>query len=313
MLLSPIADREGNQPSAIRLRALSLGAGVQSTTMALMAAHGEIGPMPDCAIFADTGWEPKAVYEHLDWLMSGNVLPFPVHIVSAGNIRDELIGAGEGKRWASIPAFAKAVTPAGAVVPVYDEDENGELIEIGSRSTARETVSIGMIRRQCTTDFKIVPIRRKVRELAGLTRKRSPHHPVVEAWIGISTDEIIRAKPSFEAWQIKRFPLIEKRMSRCDCLAWLHRHGYPEPPKSACIGCPFHDNARWRAMRDFDEEAWDDAILVDRALRTGLRGIRGEVYLHRSCVPLDKADLSTLADHGQLDLWPNECEGMCGV
>lgn len=42
--------------STIRLRALSLGAGVQSTTMALMAAHGEIGPMPDCAIFADTGW-----------------------------------------------------------------------------------------------------------------------------------------------------------------------------------------------------------------------------------------------------------------
>lgn len=46
---------EGIGPSPIRLRALSLGAGVQSTTMALMAAHGEIGPMPDCAIFADTG------------------------------------------------------------------------------------------------------------------------------------------------------------------------------------------------------------------------------------------------------------------
>jgi len=41
--------------STIRLRALSLGAGVQSTTLALMAAHGEVGPMPDCAIFADTG------------------------------------------------------------------------------------------------------------------------------------------------------------------------------------------------------------------------------------------------------------------
>jgi hypothetical protein len=36
------------------LRVISLGAGVQSTTMALMAARGEIAPMPDCAIFADT-------------------------------------------------------------------------------------------------------------------------------------------------------------------------------------------------------------------------------------------------------------------
>ena len=60
---------------------LSLGAGVQSTTMALMAAVGELQPMPDCAIFADTQDEPAAVYRHLAWLMSG-VLPFPVHVVT---------------------------------------------------------------------------------------------------------------------------------------------------------------------------------------------------------------------------------------
>ena len=54
------------------LRVISLGAGVQSTTMALLAAHGEIQPMPDAAIFADTGWEPAAVYRHLEWLTSGS-------------------------------------------------------------------------------------------------------------------------------------------------------------------------------------------------------------------------------------------------
>jgi 3'-phosphoadenosine 5'-phosphosulfate sulfotransferase (PAPS reductase)/FAD synthetase len=47
------------------MKVISLGAGVQSTALALMAANGEIGPMPDCAIFADTGWEPEAVYSHL--------------------------------------------------------------------------------------------------------------------------------------------------------------------------------------------------------------------------------------------------------
>ena len=46
----------------VRLRVLSLGAGVQSSTLALMASRGEIGPMPDCAIFADTGAEPAKVY-----------------------------------------------------------------------------------------------------------------------------------------------------------------------------------------------------------------------------------------------------------
>ncbi len=70
MFHAPIATGDGDTPSPIRLRVLSLGAGVQSTTLALMAAHGVVGPMPDCAIFADTGWEPKAVYDHLAWLRS---------------------------------------------------------------------------------------------------------------------------------------------------------------------------------------------------------------------------------------------------
>ena len=179
-------------PPSVRLRVLSLGAGVQSTTLALMAAHGEIGPMPDCAVFADTGWEPAAVYDHLAWLRSGNVLPFPVHVVSGGDIRADLLRAGTGERWASIPAFTRTVR--------------------GIR------IEVGMIRRQCTKDYKIVPIRRKVRALAGLTRRRSPAEPVVEQWIGISFDEIVRMKPSFEPWQVNRWPLIERAMTRADCL-----------------------------------------------------------------------------------------------
>jgi hypothetical protein len=67
---------------------ISLGAGVQSTTMALMAAHGEITPLPHCAIFADTGAEPLGVYRDLDWLE--RQLPFPVHRVSGGNLRPRL-------------------------------------------------------------------------------------------------------------------------------------------------------------------------------------------------------------------------------
>lgn len=301
------------ESDGIRLRVLSLGAGVQSTTLALMAAHGEIGPMPDCAIFADTGWEPKAVYEHLAWLMSPNVLPFPVHIVSAGDIRADLVIGAQGKHWASIPAFTRNVTPAGTELPVFGENDNDETVVIGSRILRTERVDVGMIRRQCTGDYKIVPIRRKVRELAGLTRRHSPKTAVVEQWIGISLDEALRMKPSFEAWQVNRWPLIEQRMSRRDCLRWLERHDYPLPPKSACIGCPFHSDAAWRHIRDTDPEAWADAVDLDRTIRTGFRGIRGEVYLHRSAVPLDQADLSTHADRGQLDLWPNECEGMCGV
>lgn len=216
---------EGIGPSPIRLRALSLGAGVQSTIMARMAAHGEIGPMPDCAIFADTGWEPKAVYDHLDWLMSPSVLPFPIHIVSAGNIRDQLLGAGQGNRWASVPAFTRTVTPAGTEMPVFDEDADGEVIAIGTRRTTKETVSIGMIRRQCTTEFKIVPIRRKVRELAGLTRGWS--HGISrdgELLAVVATDTLIRERVAglsrHDAIELSRICAVEPGLCRVALRLW---------------------------------------------------------------------------------------------
>ena len=70
---------------------LSLGAGVQSTTLALLAIHGEI-EKPEHAIFADTGWESNEVYEHLEWLtpIMQNA-GIKVHVVTAGNIRKDTL------------------------------------------------------------------------------------------------------------------------------------------------------------------------------------------------------------------------------
>jgi hypothetical protein len=170
-----------------RLRLISLGAGVQSTTLALMAAHGEIGPMPDAAIFADTGAEPKAVYNYLEWLMSGNVLPFPVHVVSVGNIKADITNADRGKRtrFAAVPFFLKSVDPQ---------------------------FRDGMGRRQCTREYKIDPLRKKQRELLGYKPRERIPPKSVEVWIGISWDEQQRMKDAPEAWQVNRWPLIEKEM-----------------------------------------------------------------------------------------------------
>ncbi|HXF81293.1 MAG TPA: hypothetical protein VNN19_00860 [bacterium] len=89
---------------------LSLGAGVQSTTLALMAARGEI-ERPEAAIFADTGWEPRAVYEHLAWLIAELDGSLPVHVVrkqhrdgAPANIRDDVLAVVRGAR-------ARAATP----------------------------------------------------------------------------------------------------------------------------------------------------------------------------------------------------------
>jgi len=254
---------------------ISLGAGVQSSTMALMAALGEITPMPDAAIFADTGWEPKAVYEHLAWLTP--LLPFPVHIVSGGNLKAALIAGGSrrSKDFYTVPFF---------------------------------TTDGGMGRRQCTSHYKVEPIRRKTRELLGRPKGPVPKNSASK-WIGISLDEAVRMKPSGVQFEVKRWPLVELRVSRRDCLAGLTRHGYPIPPKSACLGCPYHSQEQWRDLKRSAE--WEETVAVERAIREGVGG--RQQFMHPQRVPLDQVDLSTAEDRGQLNLFLNECEGMCGV
>ena len=270
---------------------ISLGAGVQSTTMFLMACHGEIAPKPDFAVFADTGWEPRRVYKHLEWLrLKGDEFGIPIIIAQKGNIRDDLLAAVQADvesrdtvRFANFPFFVK--------------NRDG---------------SISMLKRQCTKEYKIEVIQKAIRQHLGYQpRQRIPKGTVIE-WIGISTDEIMRVKPSWVPWIEHRWPLIEKSMNRLDCMQWLQRHGYPIPPKSSCIGCPFHDDRLWLEIKRDSPDEWAEAVHVDREIRK-LKRFKGEAYLHRSGVPLDQVDLN----ENQLDLFDdgfiNECEGMCGV
>lgn len=258
------------------LRVISLGAGVQSTTMALMAAHGEITPMPDFAIFADTQDEGAGTYAHLDWLVS--VLPFQVRRISHGHLSEALLSGVDEAR---IPAFVGAG---------------------------------GLANRQCTRNYKIRPIRREVRALLETGPRNHIAPGSVEQWIGISIDEADRMKPAGVQFMVNRFPLIEKRMTRQDCERWLLDNGYPIPPKSACVYCAFQSHKQWKARKETHPEEFAMACGVDRALRSpeNIARFRGELFLHPSRKPLAEIDFAE-APRSQLNLFVNECEGVCGV
>lgn len=119
-------------------------------------------------------------------------------------------------------------------------------------------------------------------------------------------------RDSQEKWARHYYPLIERRMTRKDCLAWLDAHGYPRPPKSACIGCPFHDDHHWRDMKLNRPDEFQDAVEFDHAQRHQ-QYLTGEAYLHRSLKPLNEVDFSSVEERGQINMFENECEGMCGV
>jgi len=271
------------------LEILSLGAGVQSTTVLRMSIHGEL-PKLDHAIFSDTGWESKAVYEHLATLeQEAQEAGIALHRVGKGTLRDDILRSqvrGErGIRHASMPL---------RVV-----QKNGD---------------VGMVRRQCTPEYKIVPIEKKVREILGLKfRQHWPKHPVVRQWMGISFDEITRANESERIAVQFWYPLVDRRITRRQCLEWNVAHGYPEPPRSACLACPFRSDAEWRRLKQSPAE-WDDAVAFDRMIRD-CNGMRGQAFVHRKCRPLAEVDLRTDVERGQGLLWGDwagECSGYCG-
>lgn len=269
---------------------ISLGAGVQSSAMALMAAKGEIGPMPDAAIFADTQAEPAGVYEWLDWLEGQ--LPFPVYRVTHGSLTEQITTVQRNKSGGMLLRNS---------IPLQIKNGDG---------------SSGKLIRDCTADFKIKPLLKKQKKLAGI--KRGEKEVKVTTWIGISLDEVVRMKPSREKWCQHIWPLVDLRMTRHDCKRWMEKNGYPEPPRSACVYCPFHSDHEWRRLKNDEPEAFAEAVRVEQALqdlhKLDLPGrIKGIPYLNRRLQPLDEIDFSTEEDNGQMSIWGDECEGMCGV
>lgn len=252
-----------------RHRLLSLGAGVQSSALLALSAEG-ILPKVDAAIFANTGWEPRAVYEHLDRLEREIAKPagIPIVRVSSGNIREDALDPNH--RFASMSLY------------ILNKDGKN-----------------GMTRRQCTGEYKIKPIKKAVRELLGYPYPlRVPKGVFVEQWVGISTDEFHRAKDADVKYMRNRHPLIDLGWSRTDCIRYLTSLGLADTPKSSCLGCPFHGNRQWRTIRDTSPSEWEDVVEFDAPIRKGNaranatgNQLLGQAFLHRSRVPLSEAPI----------------------
>lgn len=256
-----------------------------------MAAKGEVGPMPTAAIFADTQAEPVSVYQWLDWLEKQ--LPFPVYRVTAGSLTQTALTPRINNK--SGKAYLRKLIPA------FTKNPDG---------------SKGLLGRDCTKDHKIIPLTKKAKQLGNI--KRGQKEVGVIQWIGISLDEVSRMKPSKIPWSQHRWPLIEKEMSRHDCLRWMEKNGYPKPPRSACVYCPFHSDVEWNRLKTSEPEAFAEAVKFEKAMQNlhanheGAGKIKSLPFLHRSLTPLDEINFSEDPRQGYLD-FINECEGMCGV
>ena len=275
------------------MRVLSLGGGVQSTVMCLLAEQGAFdGVKPDYAIFADTKWEPQSVYDTIKWLQSQ--VSFPVITTDNGrSLRQDVIDGvnAQGQPWLTLP--------------VYLADANGDYA--------------GLNWRQCTKNYKLDPIRRKVQELLGVRPRQSLSPEThIEMWLGITTDEAMRVKPNRNWWIVNRYPLIDDLpLTRQECREWFAKR-YPDRnlTRSACIGCPFRSSSSWLDIRDNEPQLYSEAVAIDNKLRSNghnaNRMFRKQAYLHHRRIPLDEA-LKLDRHEYETNQFINECEGHCGL
>lgn len=264
------------------LNVISLGAGVQSSTLLLMSCRGEI-EKADCAIFADTQGEPPDVYEYLEFLRSqAEKADIPVYVVSKGSLEEDFMEYVDGKK------------KRASMIPLMLKN-----INTGKRA--------GFLMRQCTVDYKIMAVRRKAREIM-----KQKGYKKIRMNIGISTDEIMRMKPSRVKYVTHHFPLVEMDISRQECIDWYSGKDYPVPPASACYYCPYHTNEEWKKLKSKFPDLWERAVEIDNKIRS-LPNVESEVYLHTDRLPLEEAIKNPDSEGLQLDMFNNECEGMCGL
>jgi hypothetical protein len=281
----------------IKQRFLSLGAGVQSSTLALMIEKGQV-PMVKAGIFADTGAEPEAVYKWFDWLKTQ--VSYPMYKVKIGDLywhtlwflnNMPLIDDG-----LSIPFFTKENTKLG----------------------------VGMMRRRCTYNYKILPVTMKIRNLLGVKKHKKINKKTnergIDLLLGISYDELLRMKQNKNKYFNNIYPLVDLKMSRQNCIDWMKKNYNKIPPRSSCIFCPYHSNKEWLRIKE-NKNDWDKLIKFDRGLRDnkdwwghGKRNTRNKnnLYLHRSCKPLEEIDFKNTNDN-QSNFVESCEEGYCGI
>lgn len=232
-----------------RTQIWSSGGGVQSAAIAALIVKGRIEP-PSFALIVDTEREQSTTWRYMDEVISPALATVGVTLNKISKSSFAKVDVWSGQQGESI------------LLPVFT-NQNGQ---------------IGKLPGYCSNEWK-----------KRVTQRWASSQGVASAdfWLGISTDELQRVSHGSGAKWKNRYPLIEHRMNRRECLDLVRNMGWPEPPRSSCWMCPNHTAAEWRDIKDNKPEDWHRAIEFDRTMRMK----DPHAYLHHDCVPLSEADL----------------------
>tara|TARA_R110002012_G_scaffold315796_1_gene530102 strand:+ start:240 stop:1034 length:795 start_codon:yes stop_codon:yes gene_type:complete len=259
------------------MQVLSLGGGTQSTALLLMSIDG-LFERPDVVIFSDTGSEMPHTYEtvnHLEKLCNDANIPF--YIVQSYFGKDARVS--------------------------------------GSWKLHEYYLNLGMLpmvgNPRCTFNFKIYPVRRKVRELLKIAEAvKDEDGRLCQMWIGITTDERSRSEHAADLkWATNRYPLLELDMNRQDCIDYIAKnHPTMKVSKSGCFMCPYQSPKSWAKLKRLYPEKFSFARDMEIAAKAN--GIRRGLWGTKSIISFD-SDF-TLEDFGMLSSEDAVCSATSG-
>lgn len=256
--------------------AASIGFGVQSTAIALMAGLDMI-PRPDAYYFSHLR-ETKATEDYIGYIRPKLIeLGVNVQFLSKGDLYNEIMS------WETASRVS--------MIPVWFMGKNGK----------RQPLN-----RQCTSDWKIEVVASAIR--SDLNKSRLKRNEV-RVWQGITTDEIGRAKrrPLFsDNFRVNHYPFIAQyanitypthnweSYSRNKIIELFQKLGIKVPPKSSCFFCPYHDIMYWYDIYINEPDNWELACKLDDSIRNynTQSGIleAGPFYLYEGLIPLREID-----------------------
>lgn len=246
-----------------RVQVWSNGGGVQSSAIAVLIAEGKL-PAPDLAVIADTEREGSATWDYL----RDHIGPMLADVgVKVWRVRKSEYTADD------LYVNDNLLIPAFSTINGVDGKQPGF----------------------CSDKWKKTVVQRFCRDLF-------PDARGFDMWMGISTDELGRVKVVDGKWR-KKYPLIEKRLSRNDCMSIVEKFGLPVPPRSSCWCCPNHTDYEWRHLKE--NCPGDFARAVD--LEAEIRKDQPWITFHKSG-PLSEVEFGEEA----ADMFSGFCDsGMC--
>ena len=241
----------------------SYGGGVQSVAILALIIQGRL-PKPERIVMADTGRERQAVWDYTDEIVKPAMLKakMELEIIPHSYSVVDLMGHNGDLL---IPAFFKKNNKPGKL-PTF-----------------------------CSDEWKRRPARRYLREYG-----YGPKNPIL-MWFGMSLDGVNRMSKSDKKWIEHYYPLcqnLDTKLRRHECRLLIGKHGWPQPPSSACWMCPNRDNKTWQQMKDNEPLDFEKAARFERVI-TGVGW--GDIYLHLDIVPLDQVEFEKPSQPGLFD------------